>query len=206
MAAARDRHDARTNVTAEAILEAAIAEIEQHGIDGFRVEPVLRNAFASTSSLYHHFGSREQLAIAAEKARYRRMAIGEDRANLASGYEARTTDEFLDYLAGQLRRVVTDPANEKVRRDRLSVTAGGLSRAELAATIGNLQDQMFAAIAELFDWAKEHGLINRDLDTVAYCAWFHGMAIGHLVTASSSVDTERWLSVALPAALAPLRP
>jgi AcrR family transcriptional regulator len=191
--------------TADILLEAAIAEIEARGVDGFRIDDVLSRAFASTSSLYHHYGSREQLLIAAEKALYERMADSEDRNNLAAGYAATTPDEFLAYLAGQLRRVVTDPANEVVRRERLSVTAGGLTRPDLAARIGDVQDQMFEAIAELFEWAKTKGLINPSLDTVAYCAWFHGMSIGHLVTRSSSVDTDRWLSVALPAALAPLR-
>lgn len=201
----RTRSTSSGPTTADALLEAAIEEIAARGIDGFRIEDVLTRAFASASSLYHHYGSREQLVIAAEKARYKRMAVSEDRANLEVGYAATTAEEFLDYLAGQLRRVVTDPSNEVVRRDRLSVTAGALSRPELAARIGDLQSQMFSVIAELFDWAKTKGFIDPALDSVAYCAWFHGMAIGHLVTRSSTVDTERWLSVALPAALAPLR-
>ena len=201
----RSGRESTSPSTAEALLEAAITEIAERGIDGFRIEDVLSRAYASASSLYHHYGSREQLVIAAEKARYKRMAVSEDRGNLDAGYAATTHEEFLAYLADQLRRVVTDPANEVVRRDRLAVTAGGLTRPDLAERIGQLQNQMFAAIAELFDWAKARGLINPELDTVAYCAWFHGMAIGHLVTRSSVVDTERWLSVALPAALAPLR-
>lgn len=201
----RTRSTSSGPTTADALLEAAIEEIAARGIDGFRIEDVLTRAFASASSLYHHYGSREQLVIAAEKARYKRMAVSEDRSNLDVGYAAATPEQFFEYIADQLRRVVTDPANEIVRRNRLAVTAGGLSRPELAARIGHLQDQMFAAIAELFDWAKGRGLINPELDVTAYCAWFHGMAIGHLVTRSSSVDTERWLSVALPAALAPLR-
>jgi len=72
--------------------------------------------------------------------------------------------------------------------------------------MASVQLEMFRVIGEMVADGQGRGLVNPHIDTVAYCAWFHGMAIGHLVTASSSVDTERWLSVALPAALAPLRP
>lgn len=192
--------------TAEAILAAAVEAIDNFGVDGFRVETVLDRAYASPSSMYHHFGGRDQLVIAAQRVRYSRTVLAEDRANLAMGYQATTSDEFLEYLAGQLRRVVTDPANAVVRRERFAVVATGSTRPDLAASIGGLQDQMFAVIGELFEWAKQREFINAELDIAAYCAWFHGMAVGQLVVAASSVDIERWLTVAIPAALAPLRP
>jgi hypothetical protein len=65
---------------------------------------------------------------------------------------------------------------------------------------------MFDAIALMFDDAQARGLIDPRLDTRAYAAWFHGMTLGRTVTEAGSVDSEAWLAVAIPAALAPLRP
>jgi hypothetical protein len=53
--------------------------------------------------------------------------------------------------------------------------------------------------------AKARGIINPDLDTRAYAIWFHGTMLGRTTTETGSVDDEAWLSVAIPAALAPLR-
>jgi predicted branched-subunit amino acid permease len=57
----------------------------------------------------------------------------------------------------------------------------------------------------MMDDAQRKGLINPHLDTTAYCAWFQGALLGQLLTEPVLPDVERWLSVATPAALAPLR-
>lgn len=64
---------------------------------------------------------------------------------------------------------------------------------------------MTARIAEMMDSAKRKGLINPHLDTIAYCSWFQGALLGQLLIEPVLPDVERWLSVAVPAALAPLR-
>jgi hypothetical protein len=58
----------------------------------------------------------------------------------------------------------------------------------------------------MFDDAQARGLINPGLDTRAYARWFHGMTLGRTVTEAGFIDSEAWLAVAIPAALAPLRP
>lgn len=195
-----------TNPSRRALLDTAVAMLEQRGPDGFTVDDVLIESGTSSSSLYHHFGSRQGLLIAAQEESYRRLARGEDRRNLDGGLSATTTEEFLDYVADQIERIVTDPANRSVRRTRIEVAARSLASPALAAQTADVQERMFDVIAGMFDEAKTRGLIDPDLDTRAYAAWFHGMTLGRTITESGSVDTEAWLSVAIPAALAPLRP
>lgn len=64
---------------------------------------------------------------------------------------------------------------------------------------------MFGVVAAMYDDAKARGLINPDLDTLAYVMWFHGMVLGRTAMEDASVGIDAWLSVAVPAALAPLR-
>ena len=194
------------NPSKRALLDTAVAMLEERGVEGFTIDEVLIESGTSSSSLYHHFGSRHGLLIAAQEESYRRVARGEDPRNLDGGLGATTTEEFLDYVASQLERIVTDPANLAVRRSRLQAAAGSLSSPELAAHTSAVQERMLDAIAAMFEDAKVRGLINPGLDTRAYSAWFHGMTLGRTVTEGGSVDARAWLDVAIPAALAPLRP
>jgi AcrR family transcriptional regulator len=180
--------------------------LEQRGPDGFTVDEVLIASRTSSSSLYHHFGSRDGLLVAAQDESYRRALRGEDLRNLDGGLGATTTEEFLDYVASQLRRIVTDPATRSVRRTRLTAAARSLASPELAVQTVAVQEKMLGAIAGMFRDAQVRGLIDPDLDTHAYAAWFHGMTLGRTVTEAGSVGSEAWLAVAIPAALAPLRP
>ncbi|QXC60688.1 TetR/AcrR family transcriptional regulator [Aquihabitans sp. G128] len=193
------------NPSRQALLDSAVAMLEERGPDGFTVEEVLIESGTSSSSLYHHFGNRQGLLVAAQDERYRRLARAEDPRRLDGGYAATTPEEFLDYVAGQLRRVVTDPANVATRRKRLEVAAGSLSSPELAAQTIPVQENLFGVIAAMYEDAQRRGLVNPDLDCRAYAIWFHGVALGRTATEAGSVDAEAWLSVAIPAALAPLR-
>jgi AcrR family transcriptional regulator len=177
-----------------------------HGPDGFTIDEVLVASGTSASSLYHHFGNREGLVLAAQAERYRRLAKREDRRNLDGGNGAQTTEAFFDYIVVQLRRIVTDPANRDVRRSRLQVAARALDAPELAQKTRHSQEAMLAAITEMFDDAQARGLINHELDTRAYSAWFHGMTLGRTISEDGPVDAEAWLRIAVPAALAPLQP
>lgn len=188
-----------------ALLDAAVAMVEALGPAGFKVDEVLIESGTSSSSLYHHFGSRQGLLVAAQDESYRRRARAEDRRHLEAGYAASTTAEFLDWVASQIRRMVTDPGNVDARRTRLTVAAAALSSPELARQTTEVQERMFRVVAELYDHMKERGLINPDLDGMAYNLWLHGMVLGRTATELGSVDAEAWLSVAIPAALAPLR-
>lgn len=180
--------------------------LDERGPDGFTIDDVLVESGASASSLYHHFGNREGLLVAAQRERYRQTMLRENTGNLAAGFAAQTTEQFLDYIAAQLERIATDPATREMRRDRLAVAGRALHSPELAEAARSYQVRLLAAVQEVFDDAQARGLINRDLDTQAYCAWYHGMTLGSTAVEGSGVDAARWLSIAIPAALAPLRP
>lgn len=194
------------NPSRQALLDTTVTMLEARGLDGFTVDEVLIDSGTSSSSLYHHFGSRQGLLNAAQEESYRRLLQGEDRRNLDGGLGATTTEEFLAYVAAQIERIVTDPANVSVRRTRIEVAARSLASPELADQTNAVQEQLLTAVASMFEDARTRGLIDPGLDTRAYAAWFHGMTLGRTLTEGSTVDTEAWLAVAIPAALAPLRP
>lgn len=191
--------------TRDRILETAIDLLNRRGVERFTVDEVLIEADASPSSLYHHFGNRERLLVAVEEERYRRRMRAEDRRNLDAGRAAQTTEDFLAHVEAQLRRIVTDPANVEVRRERVQIAGRAFDSPELAKRTRIAQEKLFVEVTASFADAQARGLINADLDPRAYAVWFHGLTVGRTV-AEDALDPEAWLAIAIPAALAPLRP
>ena len=193
------------SVGEQALLDAAVTCLEQSGWDGAQVPDILEIAHASKSSLYHYFGSREGLLAAAAAERYRLSLVAEDQQILGAAAACATPAEFLDFMASQLARIITDPAVREMRRARVVVAADAMHRSELRADVARAQDLYLDALEGLLADAQERGLISPALDVRAYAAWNHAMCMGSSLLEGSFDDPERWLSVAIPASLAPLR-
>lgn len=190
--------------TKQEILDTAVELVDERGADRVTVEEVLIAADASASSLYHHFRNREGLLRAVEIERYKRGWRGQ-RDRLQGGESAATAEEFLAFIASEIRRIATDPDTAANRRTRLEVAARAVGSPELTASKAALQSQMVDALGAMFESVRQRGLINAALDTRAYSAWYAGMLLGRVFTEDGTLDTESWLAIAVPAALAPLR-
>jgi AcrR family transcriptional regulator len=189
--------------TRQRILTAAVTVLRTRGADAVRIDEILITANASSSSLYHHFGDRKGLIAAAAAVVSEHLAASEDPGHLDAGYAATTHDEFCDYIVRQLRRAVTSDENRRRRTQRIRLATATIG--EPPADHTQFQVMVTSAIADLFEDAKSRHLINAELDSFAYCAWFQGMLLGQLLTEPTQADVERWLDIAGPAALAPLR-
>ncbi len=189
--------------TRQRILSATVAVLRSHGADAVRIDEILIVAHASASSLYHHFGDRRGLIQAATAVVNEQLAASEDPGHLDDGFAATSHDEFCDYIVRQLRRAATCVTNRPRRMQRVRLAAASIG--ESPTDDAQFQTLMTSTIAELFEDAKTRQLINPELDSFAYCAWFQGMLLGQLLTESTQADVDRWLSIAIPAALAPLR-
>jgi AcrR family transcriptional regulator len=188
-----------------AILETTLRLIEERGPDGFTIDDVLVESGTSTSSLYHHFGSREGLLAAAERFRYRQSWGARDRRQLDIGRAVQSNQELLAFVAGELRRVATDPETIAARHSRMQVAAKALDSPEVAADRAVVQAMVVDAIDLIFAGAQARGLVPDDLDTRAYSGFFVGLTLSRTFTEDGTLDAESWLSIAIPAAQAPLR-
>lgn len=200
-----DPHPFLPNATAESIVDAAIGIVGTGAVEQLTVEQVVLAAETSASSVYHYFGTRKGLLGAVEKERYRRLALAEDRTRLERGDGSATSEEFLQFIADELVRIATDADAIAVRRQRLRVAAAALDDEDVYERMALIQTEMFRVIGAMVADGQRRGLVNRTIAPVAYCAWFHGMCLGRTATERSYANTEAWLAVAVPAALAPLR-
>ena len=191
--------------TEQRLLDVAIRHLELYGWDGAQLQAIVAEVPVAKSSVYHFFGNREGLLAAATAERYRRSILTEDVRNIDDARLCQTEQEFLQFISSQLVRIATHPDTISARRDRVLIAADALRHDELATDIAKAQQALVDAVAEMIGEAQSRGLANPDVDPVAYASWFHGMALGRTLVESTCRDPQRWLDVAIPAALAPLR-
>ena len=108
-------------------------------------------------------------------------------------------------MAAQLARIITDPAVREMRRARVVVTADAVHQPELRTDLARAQELYLDVLEGLVVGAQGRGLVNPELDGRAYAAWHHAMCMGSSLVELSFDEPERWLAVAIPASLAPLR-
>lgn len=174
------------------------------GVDNVKIEDVLNAARSSPSSLYHHFGSRSGLRAAARSERKRLGILEEDQSLLELPESMSTPEEFIAFMAGQLRRTVTDALAVARRQERLESLTVGLRDPDIDKENRRLLAFMTEAVSVTISGAVERGLCNRHLNVPAYVNFYMSLSMGQLAT-STMMDVERWLEVAVPAFLAPLR-
>lgn len=182
------------------ILREGVAHAAEVGIDNVRIDVILQRAFASSSSLYHHFSNRAGLIAAIQEERQRLGMHEEDPALLEAIERIDSPSEFSDYIAAQLVRLLSDPATIERRIGRLDA----LSRAGDNQAIEGLLTGLIDSTSAFIQTAVDRGLCNPDLDARAYAVLFMSTSLGQAAI-RNLIDDERWLAVATEAIIAPLR-
>lgn len=68
--------------TREAILKAALSEFSRHGLNGARVDEIARRSRMNKRMIYHYFGNKEGLYLAALERTYSELRTAEQEMNL----------------------------------------------------------------------------------------------------------------------------
>ncbi|WP_428032498.1 TetR/AcrR family transcriptional regulator [Ancylobacter sp.] len=99
------RMPAKRNATAtrQRILEVAMAEFAEHGFSGSRIERIAASAAANVGMIYHYFGNKDDLYLAALEASYkiirdREQTLDVDHANPRQALQALVELTF-DFLS-----------------------------------------------------------------------------------------------------------
>lgn len=167
--------------TAQALVEAAIAEIEEHGEGLVRIGDILERSGVSSGSLYHHFGGKEALLQEATVERYvRAISYGLGRVT-ESISKVQTKADVIAFLTDELQRLDAPELVEQ-RRQRISALGSAARQPEVLAEIGRRQAELFEASGAMVDKVlKERGLINPDLNSRAFAAWFFALLLDRFI-------------------------
>ncbi len=141
-----------------AILEAALAEFARHGFGGARVSRIAEAAGVNKRMLYHYFGNKEALYLAAlerayETIRARELALDVERMEPREAVRALVRTIWSHFL--EHPEFVSMLANENLSRARYIVRS---------KVIPGLQPPLIARIERLLARGAAAGLFRRDAD------------------------------------------
>ena len=165
--------------THQKILDEAIRIIETSGEASLRVHDIEVAVDVTPPSIYHFFGSREGLVIAAQEERLVR-SFAEFNAlsdSILRGVSSRAElrDAFLNILT-----MIYDPSRSLARQQRLFALGSVEGRPELAVVLGEAVRSFLRQLAESFQVFKDIGWTRPDLDLEAFIQWLAGQILGRV--------------------------
>lgn len=179
--------------TRKAILELAIAVIDEHGEQAIRTNHLAAEAGTTPPTLYHYFGSREGLIEEAQAERFFRSLVID-------------VDILIEQLASaktetQLRKAIDDLFLRRDSRDRIAVRwkrlnalGAAYAREGLERRITEMHNEVVTKMALALMPFQRQGFIRQDIDLRAVIAWYNGAVLGKaLVTMDGSdIDPGQW--------------
>lgn len=187
MAAVSDVHS-----TMQRLLEAAIEVIDQRGEAGLKVDEIAEMAGITKPPLYHYFGDREGLVIAAQAERFRRSLRHGLDAGLQLARACTHRGEFEILIQGALTHFA-DPAAVERRRVRIDVLGSAVSRPALLAEVNGVLTDAANELAELVDIGRARGWVTAGFSSASLAMWWYGALLGRYhVETNDDFDAAEW--------------
>lgn len=181
------------------ILDLAIAAIDSGGEAAVRVNDIVAEAGVTPPALYHHFGSREGLVIAAQVARYSRQIV-EDTVQVGKVVAKCTSrDELRAALIDTWNNVMAQRGPS--RWVRTSALGSAYARPELEAALAKVQDEIIAGFITILEPCREKGWFRPGIDLASAISWQHSVLLGRISIerGQTLVDPDEWNRLALEA-------
>jgi len=174
------------------ILDLAVAAIDAGGEASLRVTSIINGAGITPPALYHHFGSREGLVIAAQIERYTRQTRFDIDVIGKAVAECESADDLRATLVGIWKRSLAERAESRWRRT--SVVGSAYGRPELATAVAEAQDWIVEALVEILEPCRERGWLRPGIELTSTVAWHHSLLIGrvHIEHGVELVDPDEW--------------
>ena len=181
------------------ILDLAVAAIDEGGEASIRVNDLAADAGVGPPTLYHFFGSRDGLVIAAQIERYTRQSRTDIAAIGRAVAQCTTSDELRTVLRITWSRSLAQRSESRWRR--ISVVGSAYARPELAAAVARNQDAIVDSLTDILEPCRQRGWLRADIDLASTIAWHHSLLIGRVFIEHGQQrgDPAEWDRLALDA-------
>lgn len=156
----------RRGNTRERLVEAAVALIDEHGIDRLRLSDVAAAVGIAEPSVYKSFASKDALVIAASIVRYERGLLDMSAAFVKLVEQARSREDFRATVRSILQSAF-DEERAHLRASRLNVIDLAQNRPELAEQVLAAQRRTDEVLGAALARAAASGWIRSDIDPEA---------------------------------------
>jgi AcrR family transcriptional regulator len=144
------------------IVDVAIAQIDAEGEPGLRVNDVARASGVSVATLYHYFGDREGVVVAARTKQFHEHSAFDHEVFTSILDSSTNADEFRRKMFETLG-AVTERGTMQSRFIRAEIVGSSRTRPALAAALRDHFMQQAESLEKIFLQAQERGLLERDL-------------------------------------------
>ena len=178
------RQAARSRGTREQVLNVVLEMLEEGGEAAVRIEDVRERSGVSIGSLYHHFGDRDGLIVAAQLRRFARYAEAEIAALSTIVQRSRNVLQF----RRAIHRLTLHMASEvriAERWARITVLGSTVGRPQLRQEIRAIQTRLTDEFQAHVAQGQARGFFRSDLDPRAVALFVQAYTLG---LALSDVD------------------
>jgi AcrR family transcriptional regulator len=162
---------------AQRLLEAAVAVLDEHGASALRLTDIAARAGVSFGLIGHHFGNREGLVVAAQRARLEGML----RADIEELDQL--TAPAADLAAVQrglrgLSNALVDGSRTEARFGRLAALATAHGQPEARELISQVTGELLDHMTGVIEVLQARGIVRRDLDARAIATFAQAYGLG----------------------------
>ena len=181
-------------LTRDRVLRAGIVEFCRHGYVGARIDQIARRAGCNMRMIYHYFGSKEKLYVAALERVFGELRLEESRLHLAhldpvTGVLA-LVDFTMDHL-GRHPEFIALLGNENLLRGRYLRRSHVVPRASAP---------LLEAIRDLLERGRATGAFDRDVDPLQFYVSILSLCYVHVsnrytlsITFNRDITDPGWL-------------
>ena len=191
-ASIRSRDPARTQAE---ILSVAVREFAEHGFHGARVERITKAAKCNSRMIYHYFGGKEQLYLAALDSVYAAIRNQENKLNFGTGDPAETAKELVEFTFDYLAQ---NAIFVKMTRNENLLNGKYIKRSHM---IQDMSQPLISSIAALVERGFATGAFTRRPDAVQLYVSIVALSAHHLNNAATlgtvvgqDLTDQRWLA------------
>ena len=172
----RSRDAARTQAE---ILAVAVDEFAEHGFHGARVDRITKAAKCNSRMIYHYFGGKEQLYIAALENIFQQIRDQEAQLNFSVGDPAAKARELVEFTFDYFKN---NADFRKMTRNENALNGDYIKR---SAMVRNMSEPLIVAISDLIERGCASGAFRRKPDPAQLYLSIVALSAHHLNNAAT---------------------
>jgi len=182
-------------VTRDRVLKAAIAEFCRYGFDGARTDRVAKRASVNIRMIYHYFGSKERLYLAALEQVYREVRTREAALNLRDHEPAEGMRALVDFTFNHL---IQHPEFIELIRNENLLRGRYLKKSR---SVPETATPLVSALRDLLTRGVRQGVFRKNVDPVQLYVSILSLCFIHLsnrytlsIMFSMDLSDDEWLA------------
>ncbi len=175
-----ERSSKEREKTKDALLRVAIAAIEEVGEAHVRLDDILRDADASVSSLYHHYGNMRGLLDEAQLARFDAETGNNIKVFHDAVLRVRNKDEFKVLVRNTVQEAFS-PSRAHNRSSAVNAFGSIFETPNVKGRVVALERAHIAMLTYAISHARSQGFVRDDLDVEGFSAWLMGLTFARVI-------------------------